>query len=309
MSTLFTLPRQFTVDGSGSPRAGAKLFFYEAGTLTSQNTYSDNDLSVANTNPVVADSAGVFGPIYLSNANYRVILKDSADAQLWDQDNINAPLLGLFGSTVITKNGNYTVTEDDKGKVIKVTATATITLVAVATAAAGFTLLIQNTGTGTVTIDPDSTEQINGAASVELRPDEWALVVGDGTEWMAATAVQQTTGTFTANWSGFTTSPTTTVTYRKVGDIVSLFFAGQVSATSNSTLFQSDVGDMPESLRPSAIKQVLVPIVDNGTAAVGNMWIQTDGRIRLYSGLSNDAFTASGTKGLQAGRAVTYLID
>ena len=141
MSSLFYLPRQFVVDGSGSPRAGAKLFFYEAGTLTDQDTYSDNALSTPNTNPVVADSAGVFGPIFLQNDDYRVILKDSADVQIWDQDNVNSPLVGLFGANAQTKNGNYTVVAGDKGNLIEFTATATVSLLAVATASAGFTRL------------------------------------------------------------------------------------------------------------------------------------------------------------------------
>jgi hypothetical protein len=38
--------------------SGYKLFFYETGTTTLKTTYSDEDLTVANTNPIVLNSAG-----------------------------------------------------------------------------------------------------------------------------------------------------------------------------------------------------------------------------------------------------------
>lgn len=45
--------------------AGSKLFFYLTGTGIPQNTYTDEALTVASSNPVIADANGVFAPIYL----------------------------------------------------------------------------------------------------------------------------------------------------------------------------------------------------------------------------------------------------
>lgn len=74
MSSLFTLPRVLFTPA-------AKLYFYATGTSTPQNTYQDADLTTAHANPVVADSAGYFSPIFLdpSLPDYRVTLTNSAD--------------------------------------------------------------------------------------------------------------------------------------------------------------------------------------------------------------------------------------
>lgn len=185
MSTLFTLPRQFVIDGAGDPRAGAKLHFYDAGTLTGQDTYSDNDRTTPNTNPVVADASGTFGPIYLANTSYRVILKDADDVQIWDQDDYNAPLLGLFGAGVLVKSGSFNITTDDKGHLIEATTGGTALLPAVIDAEDGFTLAIWESGTGNLLIDPNNTEQINGGSTISIGPNEWAILVCDGSEWKA----------------------------------------------------------------------------------------------------------------------------
>ncbi len=74
----FVLPLQAVYDGNGKPIAGAKLFFYEEFTAIPKDTYSDQALSVPNANPVIADSGGVFGDIYL-DGEYRAELTDAND--------------------------------------------------------------------------------------------------------------------------------------------------------------------------------------------------------------------------------------
>jgi hypothetical protein len=76
----FHLSREQVLNNAGAPLNGAKLFFYVTGTLTPLATYSNAGLSSANTNPVVADSSGRFGDIFLQDQTYRVILKDSTEA-------------------------------------------------------------------------------------------------------------------------------------------------------------------------------------------------------------------------------------
>jgi hypothetical protein len=92
MAARFYLPRQFTVDGNGDPRAGAFLYFYEAGTDTPKDTYSNAALSTPNTNPVEADADGAFGDIFMSAANYKVILKTSELATVWTADDYQPPV-------------------------------------------------------------------------------------------------------------------------------------------------------------------------------------------------------------------------
>lgn len=84
----FHLSREQLFDASGNPLAGGRLYFYVTGTTTPQDTYSNPGLTATNTNPVVADSAGRVGDVFLLNRIYRVQLRDSADTLIWDADNV-----------------------------------------------------------------------------------------------------------------------------------------------------------------------------------------------------------------------------
>jgi len=116
MATLITQPLFRVFDADGAPLAGGKLFFYEAGTTTPKDTYTDSGAGTANANPVILDAEGaaqVWG-----DGTYKVVIKDSADATLSTVDDINVPglpavdgggaddgkLLGVTGST-------YTLTD------------------------------------------------------------------------------------------------------------------------------------------------------------------------------------------------------
>lgn len=92
-SSLPTLKYR-ALDSNGDALSGAKLYFYETGTTTPLATYSDEALSSANANPVVSDSGGLFGEIYMkTDDTYRVKLTTSADVTQWTLDNINAAQL------------------------------------------------------------------------------------------------------------------------------------------------------------------------------------------------------------------------
>jgi len=82
MTSRFISP--FYDVGSGiKPPSGAKLYFFETDGVTPKNTWSDQLATpTANANPVVADSFGVFGNIYISGA-YKVTLDDKNDTQIY----------------------------------------------------------------------------------------------------------------------------------------------------------------------------------------------------------------------------------
>lgn len=89
---LFHSPRYRAFDSDGNILPGAKLIFYESGTTTPADTYADVDLTTPNANPVVADSAGEFTPIYLNDSVlYRAILTDADDVEQWDVDPLTPP--------------------------------------------------------------------------------------------------------------------------------------------------------------------------------------------------------------------------
>ena len=78
MAQLFADPFFTALDADGAPISGARLNFYVSGTSTRQDSYSDGELGVVHANPVVADSAGRFAPIYLARRRYKVVLTDAA---------------------------------------------------------------------------------------------------------------------------------------------------------------------------------------------------------------------------------------
>lgn len=88
MSLIFNMPWTQAFDGAGNTLAGAKLYFYEAGTSTPQDVYSDAELTTALSNPVVADGGGRFVPIYLADTNYKVALYTAENVLIWTADNI-----------------------------------------------------------------------------------------------------------------------------------------------------------------------------------------------------------------------------
>lgn len=92
MANRFASPVETTLDNNGKPISGAKLNFYESGTTNPLDTFSDENLTSANPNPVIADSAGRFGDIWLKEENYRVVLTDAADVPIWTRD----PVKGTF---------------------------------------------------------------------------------------------------------------------------------------------------------------------------------------------------------------------
>jgi hypothetical protein len=82
----FVLPLQQVFTASGRLGAGYKLRFYESGTSTPLDTYSNAALTTANANPVVADANGTFDDIHLLNVPYKVTLTDDDDVEIWSAD-------------------------------------------------------------------------------------------------------------------------------------------------------------------------------------------------------------------------------
>lgn len=91
MSLTYIPVRQTPVNGSGRPYAGARAFFYRAGTASPQAVFANSGRTSQHPHPVVADSAGRFPAIYLAPDNpYRCVLQDSSGNTLADDDNIPA---------------------------------------------------------------------------------------------------------------------------------------------------------------------------------------------------------------------------
>jgi len=96
-------------DNNGVPLTGGKLYTYAAGTTTPQSTYTSSAGNVAQSNPIVLDSAGRVangGEIWFTEGLiYKVIIKTSADVLLGTYDNLSG--VGDF-STLLADLANTT---------------------------------------------------------------------------------------------------------------------------------------------------------------------------------------------------------
>ena len=97
------------LDITGGPVAGARLYFYENNTTDLQSVYTSAALTVAHTNPVIANAAGVFPSIFADlDALYSVSIRTADDVPiggLRDVDNVQASVALAFADIEI-------VTED-----------------------------------------------------------------------------------------------------------------------------------------------------------------------------------------------------
>ena len=100
MSSRFISP--FYDVGSGiKPPSGAQLLFFKDDGVTPKDTYSDQLATpTPNTNPVIADSYGVFGDIYLIGS-YKVTLKDKNGTQIYGLAAVEEVSTGDFDSNLI----------------------------------------------------------------------------------------------------------------------------------------------------------------------------------------------------------------
>lgn len=99
---IFTQPSQQALDTAANVLSGATLTFSLTGTSTATNAYSDSTLLTPVANPLAANSAGVWIPVFLNpTVVYRIVLKTAAGVvlQTWDPANeniLNAALIGLI---------------------------------------------------------------------------------------------------------------------------------------------------------------------------------------------------------------------
>lgn len=105
---LLPQPKQLVQDNAWNPGIAYQLYTYEPASLTPKVTYQDNALTIANTNPVVANARGEV--VMYGSGSYRIILKDSLGNTIWDRDNIDA-LVG--GSSLLGATGAALVGYDD----------------------------------------------------------------------------------------------------------------------------------------------------------------------------------------------------
>lgn len=87
LGTVMPSPKFVGLDADGAPLSGGKLYTYAAGTDTALSTYQDANLSVANANPVILDSAGR-AVVFLTANTYKFTLTDASGNLMWTVDGV-----------------------------------------------------------------------------------------------------------------------------------------------------------------------------------------------------------------------------
>lgn len=268
---------------------GSKLTFTITGTTTPQNTYTDESLLVASSNPVVADAFGVFAPIYLDPTlpSYRVKWTTAANVLIYQTDNYPSSQSTTTNQRIVSTSPSVLLFDTDgtsnQRKYRLRVASDRLLLEAGNDAESVFTTIASFVGASGTILE-------NGATIKD----------GFGTAFpIADRGIDSFTGTLT----GLTTSPTTVVRYRRSGDLVTLDWQAQ-SATSNTTALT--ITGAPTAVTPVSARSGLVTrVIDNGTTQFGLVSVGATGVLTFSVGATAAAFTNSGTKGVPVG-SVTY---
>lgn len=246
---LFTLPKQVPFTNAGELIPGAKAYFYLNGTSTPQDTYTTSALSVAHTNPVVADGNGKFPAIFLDGTlRYKVKLTNASDVEIYTTDDFlddaaftaadipvadaGAIFTALDVESVLaeirndlaaftTGNGASTVgVEDAAGNLDAINVEAALAEIFTSLADPAKVLLYGGTaqtltGAGAVNVTSSITHVVTTGAD--------ALTLADGVEGQRKFIVMKTDG------GDGTLTPTnlgngTTITFDDVGDSADLLF-------------------------------------------------------------------------------------
>jgi hypothetical protein len=295
---LFQLPRVVPLsDGAVIPQG--QITFTLSGTTTPTDVYTDIDLTTPHPSPVVADSAGVFAPIYLDpeiESGYRVRLETSEGALVYQTDDVFAP-----GDTA----ARYDVVGETPEQIFDDTSQADVN-------DRKFRIIYTN---------KQALFQFGNAAesvwttfmSAERDGATLDLVTFDAgpTAFSEARIEAGAHGSFTPSWQGFSSPPTGEVFWEKVADRVTLKFTVSNVGTSSSTSFS--MSGLPTEIQPNTASapRLQCIVIDDGNYIAGAFGFFTPaGRILFYTDdlSTTTGFTASGTKGLPSLAQLTYSI-
>jgi hypothetical protein len=112
-------------------------------------------------------------------------------------------------------------------------------------------------------------------------------------------------GSFTFTGTGFTTSPTKTAYYTKIGNQVTVQIP-DITGTSNTTAMT--ITGLPVALRSAQAYVFFALVYNNSGGNNGHIYGAHDNTVTVYWNAVSDAFTASGVKGITNNLYITYTL-
>lgn len=214
-------PTFFNLNGT-DPVAGGSLAFYQIGTTTPKGTWSDEALTIANTNPVQLDSSGKANVNIWLDGAYSVRLLDALGAILWTRDvnsgdGAGATIPPLLTGQVLTNDGSSLLWGDFRQ-------------VPDPTGASG--KVLGNDGSNLLWQSLPSAPSVptsgTGFNKVGTNLDQW------GTQTMPANNQQSASMTFNFP-TPFTEVPVIQVLIQKAGPVVAEGYTGTIKAIPSAT--------------------------------------------------------------------------
>lgn len=294
MPQLFQLPLTVPLSTVGQLLPGAKLSFFATGTSDPQPVYTDIDLEVAHSQPVEANGAGVFDPIYLDAAlpNYRVLLTDAND---------------------VTQPG-YPIDEvpsnQSTAQTIRLVAPAPELIFEETDASSGnkkWRLKVNAEGM-TLDIGNDAESVWTNVLAINRAGTTVDGVTREGNELAV-----QTSGSFTATLTGVADATTGTINWKRTGHLVTLYANASITGTSNATT--KTLTGMPAEIRPTNNKDCVCRLIEDSNTAGGIATVASSGTISLGLGVETPDFAGfdstpeEGGTGIGIGWQISYVID
>lgn len=284
-------------DNNGSPLVGGKLYTYEAGTSTPKATYTDSTEAVQNANPVILNSAGR-ADVWLGDGGYKFVLKDASDVTIKTVDNIGGTNSTAFGGDVQILATNTAINGTFANAALVCTSAITLSLLSVTEAGEGFYISVRNSSAGDVIIDPDTTEQIDGASTLTIRSGFSALIICTGANW-------RTIFSHPNNAIGFNDMNSTAITGQAIATLATndkILFS---DFSASDALKKCDVSDIIALVPagPSAASQA-----EQETGSATNVYV-TPGRQQFHQSAAKFWGKADAAGALNASYNVTSVTD
>jgi hypothetical protein len=297
-------PKQQFFDNNGRLLVSGKLFTYRAGTSTKLATYTDSGGLTQNANPIVLDFRGECNLWIPPNVSYKYVLAPSTDSDpptspIWTVDNIvSSQLITLYGGVdtgvanayVLTFTANFTAYTD--GIVLYwIPSTTNTTASTINVNGLGPIDIVNQNGTALT-----SSQLVAGQVATIMYVSGQFLLISSG---IAPSVVS---GSFVPAWTGFSSAPTCTIFYTKIGGLIVLTFGG-VNTTGTSNATTMTITNLPSIIRPQTDSnpRATCVLTDNGAQAVGAFGFgATPGTMVFSKGTappSTSGFTNSGSKG------------